>query len=197
MSARFTLAAPATLSQEIRKSRFVAHASSVDAPEAALDFVAQVSDASATHNCWAYRIGQRYRFNDDGEPASTAGKPMLQAIDGQQLDRVVVVVTRWFGGIKLGAGGLARAYGGCAAECLRLAAKAEIIALATVEFMLPFALLPLLHARLAEFQAVKLTERYESDGVILRVALPVDRVTAFGTLLADATRGRSAVNVVE
>lgn len=197
MSARFTLAAPATLSQEIRKSRFVAHARTVDAPEAALDFVAQVSDASATHNCWAYRIGQHYRFNDDGEPAGTAGKPMLQAIDGQQLDRVVVVVTRWFGGIKLGAGGLARAYGGCAAECLRLAAKAEIIALATVEFMLPFALLPLLHARLAELQATKLEERYEPDGAVLRVALPVDRVAALRGLLADATRGRSTLSMVE
>ncbi|TLY50491.1 MAG: YigZ family protein [Gammaproteobacteria bacterium] len=196
MSARFTLAAPATLSQEIRKSRFVAHARTVDATDAALDFVARVSDANATHNCWAYRIDQYYRFNDDGEPAGTAGKPILQAIDGQQLDRVVVVVTRWFGGIKLGAGGLVRAYGGCAAECLRLAAKTEIITLAAVEFMLPFALLPLLHARLAELQATKLGERYESDGVVLRVSLPADRVATLRTLLADATRGGSTLSVV-
>lgn len=197
MSARFTLAAPATLSQEIRKSRFVAHATAIDTPEGALAFVAQVSDTSATHNCWAYRIGQAYRFNDDGEPAGTAGKPMLQAIDGQQLDHAVVVVTRWFGGTKLGAGGLMRAYGGCAAECLRLAAKTEIIALATVEFALPFALLPLLHARFAEVHASKLDERYKADGVVLRVALPVERVAALRALLADATRGRALLTVLD
>src|SRR3546814_18000784 len=75
----------------------------------------------ATHNCWAWRIGDDYRSNDDGEPAGTAGRPILAAIDGQGMDRVVVVVTRWFGGIKLGAGGLVRAYGGTAAECLRRA----------------------------------------------------------------------------
>jgi putative IMPACT (imprinted ancient) family translation regulator len=61
------------------------------------------------------------RFNDDGEPAGTAGRPILQAIEGQGMDRVVVVVKRWYGGIKLGAGGLMRAYGGTAAECLRRA----------------------------------------------------------------------------
>src|SRR3546814_2284064 len=55
----------------------------------------------ATHNCWAWRIGDDYRSNDDGEPAGTAGRPILAAIDGQGMDRVVVVVTRWFGGIKL------------------------------------------------------------------------------------------------
>jgi uncharacterized YigZ family protein len=195
--ARYTLAAPATLSQEIKKSRFVAQARAVDSPEDALAFLSGVADTNATHNCWAYRIGQNYRFNDDGEPAGTAGKPMLQAIDGQQLDRVVVVVTRWFGGIKLGAGGLVRAYGGCAAECLRLAAKTEIIALATLEFMLPFALLPLLHSRFAELQATKLEERYEADGVVLRVALPTDRIAALRILLADATRGRAQVAVLD
>ena len=113
-AARFVLAAPATLGQDIRKSRFVAHAQHISSAEDALAFVSRVSDTEATHNCWAYRIAKQYRFNDDGEPAGTAGKPILQAIDGQSLDETVVVVTRWFGGIKLGAGGLARAYGGCA-----------------------------------------------------------------------------------
>ena len=104
--ARFVLAAPATLRQEVKKSIFVANAANIAVPDAALDFVAAVSDRGATHNCWAYRIGQQYRFNDDGEPGGTAGRPILQAIDGQLMDRTVVVVTRWYGGIKLGAGGL-------------------------------------------------------------------------------------------
>ncbi len=142
---RYALAAPTTLTRKIRKSRFVVHAASVAAPEGALAFVAAVADAGATHNCWAYRIGQQYRFNDAGEPAGTAGKPILQAIDAQHCCHTIVVVTRWFGGIKLGAGGLARAYGGCVAECLRLAAKTELIELATVEFALPFSAVPVLH----------------------------------------------------
>ena len=74
----------------------------------------------ATHHCWAYRIGPAYRFGDDGEPGGTAGAPILRAIEGQGVDRVMVVVVRFYGGVKLGTGGLARAYGGTAAECLRM-----------------------------------------------------------------------------
>jgi uncharacterized YigZ family protein len=194
---RYALAAPAALTQEIRKSKFVAHAAAVASPEAALAFVVATADAGATHNCWAYRIGQQYRFNDDGEPGGTAGKPILQAIDAQHCDNTVVVVTRWFGGIKLGAGGLARAYGGCAAECLRLAAKTELITLATVQFDLPFSALPLLRARLAEFGASLVDECFGAERVDLRLALPADRVDALRALLADMTRGRSHLRRVD
>jgi uncharacterized YigZ family protein len=145
-ASRFALAAPAVLHQEIRKSRFVAQAQRADSVDVALAFVAHVRDPSASHNCWAYRVAQQYRFNDDGEPAGTAGKPILQAIDAQGFDETIVVVTRWFGGIKLGAGGLARAYGGCAAECLRVAARVELTECVCVEFSLPFAALTLMQA---------------------------------------------------
>ena len=124
MSVSHTLAGPCQHLEEIKKSRFLAQAAPVDTPEQALAFVRQVGDPAATHNCWAYRIGQDYRFNDDGEPGGTAGRPILQAIEGQGIDRAVVVVTRWYGGIKLGAGGLVRAYGGTAAECRTLPAPA-------------------------------------------------------------------------
>ena len=113
-----TLPAPVSLAIEVKHSRFLARAAPADSTHAAQAFVGSVSDPDATHNCWAWRIGGDYRSSDDGEPAGTAGRPILAAIDGQGFDRVVVVVTRWFGGIKLGAGGLVRAYGGSAAECL-------------------------------------------------------------------------------
>src|SRR3954447_7594427 len=116
-----TLAQPVSHTLEVKHSRFIAHAAPIDGAAAALAFLQQVAVADATHNCWAYRHGQDYRSSDDGEPAGTAGRPILAAIDGQGFDRVMVVVTRWFGGIKLGAGGLVRAYGGAAAECLRTA----------------------------------------------------------------------------
>lgn len=194
---RSTLGAPAHFAQDVRKSRFLANASNVASPDAAIAFVTAVAHADATHNCWAYRIGQQYRFNDDGEPAGTAGKPILQAIDGQGLDDVVVVVTRWFGGIKLGAGGLMRAYGGAAAECLRNASRRQLIETADVEFVLGFASLPLLRARLTEFDAHKLSETFVSDGAVLRVRVPAGRIEALRSLLADLSRGQCSMRVLD
>ena len=72
-SPRSTLAAPAQLAQDVRKSRFLANAANAPTPDAAIAFVTAVADTGATHNCWAYRAGHHYRFNDDGEPAGTAG----------------------------------------------------------------------------------------------------------------------------
>jgi uncharacterized YigZ family protein len=195
--ARSTLAAPAQFGQDVRKSRFLANATNVAAPDAAFAFVAAAAHADATHNCWAYRIGQQYRFNDDGEPAGTAGKPILQAIDSQRLDQVVVVVTRWFGGIKLGAGGLMRAYGGVAAECLRNAIRRQLIETADVEFALGFVSLPLLHARLTDFDAHKLSETFVSDGAVLRVRVPSSRIDALRALLADLSRGQCSMRLLD
>ena len=194
---RATLAAPARFAQELRKSKFVANAGAAASADAALAFVDAVANRSATHNCWAYRIGQQYRFNDDGEPSGTAGKPILQAIDGQQLDQVVVVVTRWFGGIKLGAGGLVRAYGGSAAQCLRSAPRRVLVDMTEVEFVLGFAALPLLHARLAEFGAEKTGEAYRADGATIRLRLPRTQLDALGALLGDLSRGTSRPRAVD
>src|SRR5687768_5995744 len=133
-----TLADRATHLLEVKHSRFLAHAAPADSAGAALAFLAGISDRDATHNCWAWRIGHDYRSSDDGEPAGTAGRPILAAIDGQGFDRVVVVVTRWYGGIKLGAGGLVRAYGGAAAECLRTAPRTPIVPLVEADLAFPF-----------------------------------------------------------
>ena len=192
MSAGHTLAGPCQHVEEVKKSRFLAQAAPVDTPEAALAFVRQMSDAAATHNCWAYRIGQDYRFNDDGEPGGTAGRPILQAIEGQGIDRTVVVVTRWYGGIKLGAGGLARAYGGTAAECLRLAERVAIVAMARIGLHCEFAELALLKARLKECEAQIEEERFGADGVDLVLHLPEHRVAEAQARIVDITRGRAA-----
>lgn len=186
-----TLVAPFQHDQDIRKSRFLAQAAPVDTPQQALAYVQHVSDASATHNCWAYRIGQDYRFNDDGEPGGTAGRPILQAIEGQGIDRVVVVVTRWYGGIKLGAGGLARAYGGTAAECLRLAERTPLVAMARLGMHCDFAELALMKARLKELGAEIEQETFEPTGVTMRMRLPADRVADAKARIVDISRGRS------
>ena len=197
MSGLHTLSGAVSLIQEIRKSRFLANATPVDDPEQALAFLADIGDALATHNCWAYRIGQQYRFSDDGEPGGTAGRPILQAIEGQGFDRVMVVVTRWYGGIKLGAGGLARAYGGCAAECLRLAARTPLIDMADIRLDCEFSILPILHARFEEFSISKLDESFDAHGGRLQLRLPRDRVEAFSAFVRDLSRGRALVKRAE
>jgi uncharacterized YigZ family protein len=196
MSTRFTLSAEASLQQDVRKSRFLARAAPVGSVDAAIAFFARVHEADATHNCWAWRIGASYRFNDDGEPGGTAGRPILQAIDGQALDRVAVVVARWFGGIKLGAGGLVRAYGGCAAECLRLAPKSPLVERVAVIVRCDFAAAGTLRTRLSDYDAAKREERADADGVELALDLPAARVDALTALVRDLTRGRGRVTAV-
>lgn len=185
-----TLAGPASHLLEIKHSRFLAQALPVASAEAAMAALPGCSDPAATHNCWAWRIGDAYRSSDDGEPAGTAGRPILAAIDGQGCDRVLVVVTRWFGGIKLGAGGLVRAYGGAAAECLRRADRQPLVAFAELAFACPFAHLGDAHAALNALGAEKLDEAFDADGATLRVRLPADRADDLKTRLRDATRDR-------
>lgn len=186
-----TLAAPATHELIVKHSRFLASAAPVEDADAAAAFIASVSVADATHNCWAWRLGDAYRSSDDGEPAGTAGRPILAAIDGQGLDGVVVVVTRWYGGIKLGAGGLVRAYGGAAAECLRTAERCEVIEMTEVEVECPFADVAAVHGALPAFEAEKLSEDYAAEGVRFRLRLPAIHVDALATRLRDATRDRA------
>jgi len=183
--------------EEIRKSRFLAQAAPVASGAQALAFVSAAGDPTATHNCWAYRIGQDYRFNDDGEPGGTAGRPILQAIEGQGMDHVVVLVTRWFGGTKLGAGGLVRAYGGTAAECLRCAERVPIVAMARLGLHCEFAELALLKARLKELQAEVEQEDFGADGVELQLQLPDSRVDQAHVLIADISRGRSVARRID
>ena len=192
-----TLVTASRHNEEIRKSRFLAQAAPVETPPQALAYVQQISDVTATHNCWAYRIGQDYRFNDDGEPGGTAGRPILQALEGQGVDRVVVVVTRWYGGIKLGAGGLARAYGGTAAECLRLAERVPLVVMARLGVRCDFAELARMKARLREIGAVIEQENFDATGVSLQIRIPQDQVIEAKTRIVDITRGRSEAYLLE
>lgn len=185
-----TLASPWRHEEDIKKSRFLAQAISVESPADALAWFESVGDPGATHNCWAYRIGDAYRFNDDGEPGGTAGRPILQAIDGQGCDRVAVLVTRWYGGIKLGAGGLVRAYGGTAAECLRLAPRLAIVATGYLRLRCEFGELALVSARLREMEATIEQETFVADGAELSVRAPVDRLDAIAARIVDLTRGK-------
>jgi len=194
----FTISRVETFNQEIKKSRFLAVAAPVASEQAAKDFLSEHSDPSANHNCWAWRMGQNYRFSDDGEPSGTAGKPILQAIDGQQLDNIAVVVTRWFGGILLGSGGLMRAYGGTAASCLRQAEKTEVIALIGFHFACDFSDHALLKARLTAVENLAITEEnFTGTGVELAGVMPIAAQDDLSRLVTDLTRGKSVIKFDE
>lgn len=190
----FTLNRPETFSQDIKKSRFIAAASPVADEDAARRFIEAQSDFTATHNCWAWRIGQVYRFSDDGEPSGTAGKPILQAIDGQSLDAVAVVVTRWFGGILLGSGGLMRAYGGTAATCLRHGEKTLVIPTLSSEIECGFSDLALVKSRLAAVPDLTIErEVFTEAGARLSLSIPVANAEDVARMVLDLTSGRVTV----
>lgn len=188
-----TLATPRSHAVEIRKSRFLAQAAPASSPETAIAFVDSVRGNGGGHHCWAYRIGQACRFNDDGEPSSSAGKPILAAIDGQGFDHVVVVVSRWFGGIKLGVGGLIRAYGGTAAQCLQQAPRQPIVHVVRMALHCDFAQWALLEGRIRERNIAIENVTYGALAVEAILAVPSGQASALAHLVADATQGRGSL----
>lgn len=130
---------------EVKKSRFIARAGRVATREEAMTFLAQArrDHPQARHHCWAYLVGNpasasSAAMSDDGEPSGTAGKPILGVIQHKCIGDVMVVVIRYFGGVKLGAGGLVRAYAGAAEAVLSTLALDERVARVEVDLMLDF-----------------------------------------------------------
>lgn len=124
----------------INKSRFICHVKGVSTTEEAVDFIAEISKKhyDATHNCYAFVLPDYAKFSDDGEPQGTAGIPILECIKKQRLFGVAAVVTRYFGGIKLGAGGLTRAYSSSTAATLALCKKIELAPSVKLTFELSY-----------------------------------------------------------
>ncbi|AXA26875.1 IMPACT family protein [Pseudomonas putida] len=176
--------------EDIRKSRFITLAGPVSSAAEAMSFIERHSDLAATHNCWAWKIGAQYRSSDDGEPGGTAGRPILAAIEAQDCDQVVVLVIRWYGGIQLGTGGLARAYGGGANKCLQQAPKRLLVQRSEFTCSCTFSELTLLKLRLAEADGLVLDEQFTANGVDLLLALGEEHVQTFQQQLSDLSRGR-------
>jgi uncharacterized YigZ family protein len=188
-----TLKDNASFEETIKKSRFIAHAAHVTSQAESLDFYESVIDPQATHNCWAWRINFQVRASDDGEPSGTAGRPMLNVIERRKLENVMVVVTRYFGGIKLGVGGLVRAYSGSTAKCLDRAGVIELFPMAEYTIRAGFEWASSVHGLLDQFSAKKMEESYDNDGVVLKIRC---RETDFGKLAAglrDASRGQITI----
>jgi uncharacterized YigZ family protein len=189
-----SIEAPVTATYSIKKSRFVVHCSPVTDQAATLDFYQSVADPAASHNCWAWVLSDSKRFNDDGEPAGTAGKPILAAIEGKGLSQVMVVVTRYFGGIMLGVGGLIRAYGGSAASCLDTAKWIEHYPSCLCRISAAFEYTGAVHSVADACQAIKLTEEHAADGMQLMVEVRLDRLRQLQILLRDSTSGAATLH---
>jgi uncharacterized YigZ family protein len=177
----------------IKKSRFIAHAACVTSQAESLDFYESVIDSQATHNCWAWRINFKVRSSDDGEPSGTAGRPMLNVVERRNLENVMVVVTRYFGGIKLGVGGLVRAYSGSTAKCLDRAGIVELFPMSEYTIKAAFEWTSSVHGLLDQFGAEKLDENYDDEGMVLKIRC---RQADYGKLasgLRDASRGQVVI----
>ena len=197
MKSRRTLAEPVEYTPpKIRGSRFTAWLGLADDRAAADAAIAarRALDPQATHHCWAWRgLGPTdLAFSDDGEPSGSAGRPMLDVVVGAQLTGVVAVVTRWYGGTKLGVGGLVRAYGGAVGEALKSAEIVEIVP--TERLVLEFAYGDSGRVR-GVLAAQGITPVRENFGatVIQEFALPTAHSESVGVALRDATAARAII----
>ncbi len=189
----YTLRTVSHFMLEVKKSRHLARAAPVSSADQAMNFITEHSDHSANHNCWAFRCGAIYRSFDDGEPSGTAGRPILAAIDAQQMDQVVVLVSRWFGGIKLGAGGLARAYGGAAAQCLRSEDTIELVLEAHITVETGFDHSASVHALIDQYAAHKTSEIFTPHGVQIQIKIAQVSLQSFTDRITELTRGQARV----
>ena len=192
----FTIASSVTFEEDIKKSRFQAIAAVVENEQQVKDFLAETKDLSTTHQCWAWKIGHHVRFNDDGETSGTAGRPILATIEGNELSNVIVLVNRWYGGVKLGTGGLVRAYGGCAGQCLLLAEKIELIEKKEVQFSCLFNEWAILQYELLH-QHIEYQESYTEIGVVVLARLQIHQIEPLKLKLQDVSRGREKLHVCD
>lgn len=182
----------------IKGSRFLAWVAPVTGTDEAQGLLQEARERypDASHHCWAWRCGAEQRFSDDGEPGGTAGRPMLEVILRRDLDYVAAVVTRWFGGTRLGAGGLVRAYGGATARALDTAGSHLVEARTELLLRVPFSLEDSVQRFLATADGVRTeASAYTAAGLELRASIPVRSAKAFAAALTDHTRGGVAVTI--
>ena len=190
----YTVFAPCESEKTIEKSRFLTYSAHIESEEEARGFIAKIRQQHtlATHVCYAFiadKTGNLQRFSDDGEPQGTAGVPMLEVLKAKKLSETAVAVVRYFGGVKLGAGGLVRAYSSCVAENLD---KADIRALCmcseqkiTVDYTGADALRNYIIAK-----AVPQLSTDYGEKVTVTVAVKLAEETAFLDGLIDYMQGR-------
>lgn len=187
----FTLAAPVHSELLIKKSRFVGCVQPVPDRAAALAVVAALRFAhpGATHVCWALMAGGQSAANDDGEPGGTAGRPMMEVLRHQQLEGVLATVVRYFGGVKLGAGGLLRAYTDAVAQALVGADRLPLEPRTAFACEVPYAFEGVLRRQL-EAAGAELTQVAHGNAVVLRFNVAGAEAETLLQRLGDVSQGR-------
>lgn len=187
---------------EINRSRFIGYAQRVESEEEAREFIASIKKKhwDATHNCSAYLIGMRdeiQKADDDGEPSGTAGKPILEVLKRTNVKDTVVVVTRYFGGIKLGAGGLIRAYGKTASETLKASKLVERTLHETCHIEMDYTFLGKIENELRARDEYIIENIEYLDSVVMTVLVEAGQQEKLSRWVADATNGRANVTFGE
>lgn len=188
----FTLSAPAHSDLIIKKSRFIGCVQPMADRASAQAHVDALwkQHPGASHVCWALMAGGQSAAVDDGEPGGTAGRPMLEVLRHHDLEGVQATVVRYFGGIKLGAGGLVRAYTDAIAQALLVADKVQLQRMATLQCLVPYALEGLLRREIDGAGATLLDVQHGSL-VTLQVRLPETQASAFVQRINDLGQGRA------
>ncbi len=183
----------------IKRSRFIGYGAPVESEEEAIAFIAEIrkKHAQASHNCFAYMIGERdqiQRFSDDGEPSGTAGKPILEVLKNQGLQNIAVVVTRYFGGTMLGAGGLVRAYTDGAVAASEAAEPVDQVLHRLVRVKVDYTWLGKLENEL-RLRETLLDETLYADLVTLQCLPREDDHEAFAAWMTDLTQGQGEIEI--
>lgn len=186
--------------EPIKGSRFIGFAGAIESDAEALDFVEQIKSRypDARHWCWAYQLREqkRTRFNDDGEPSGSAGKPILAPIVGRELLDCLVVVVRYFGGVKLGVGGLVRAYSQAANAVLNHADIVEVVPKVTLQLDYGYDDTGQIAAALAAMNMIEENSMY-TDRVTSTVLVVPDAVETAMAQLINYTSGKVRVKILE
>ena len=188
---RFQLTATVKHTLEIKKSQFITWLLPLESKQQAKQYLQQARDEypDARHHCWAYLMGDSPNsltaaMSDDGEPSGTAGKPMLNVLQHKPVNNVMVIVIRYFGGIKLGAGGLVRAYSQAVEQAYGLAELLPVIVKDQFKITLPFAEENWLRHTLSKFSGEINSTDYQQQ-VIAEVSIPQDYSAAFIEALSN------------
>lgn len=186
----------------VKRSRFIATLGYADSVEAAKTFLQHIRDEmpDATHHVYAFRIGYGSSviegLSDDGEPAGTSGKPTMAVLRGADLGDVVIIITRYYGGTKLGTGGLVRAYSGAAKEAFEHLTVMEKVETVTVSIPIPYTHYEQVKRLLPDYEAQIRDETFEAH-VTLQVRLPDDRREDFSAQIRDFSLGNVAPMLIE
>ncbi|WP_042462500.1 YigZ family protein [Neobacillus dielmonensis] len=185
----------------IQKSRFIAHVSRAETEQEAQEFIQTIKKKhwDATHNCSAYLIGendQLQKANDDGEPSGTAGVPILEVLKKRKLKDTVVVVTRYFGGIKLGAGGLIRAYGKATSEGLDTTGIVERRLVQVMTVKLDYTWLGKIEKEIRASE-YKLKDIHYLDIVNIETFVDGSKTQSFAEWMVDLTNGQCTIEAGE